>query len=555
MHINNILTKHCPSLYAIPRLKGGKSTPTIKPKHLPTVSTPKFTVIMKYTKLVLIQLLVFISLAKGQTPSTTAKKFEPNWASIVSQYQVPEWYKDAKFGIFIHWGVYSVPAYHDEWYPRWMYKSDAKSRTHVFDYHIAKYGTQDKFGYKDFIPMFKAEKWNPEEWAALFRASGARYVVPVAEHHDGFSMYDSKINPWNSVKMGPHRDIIGELSKAIKANGLHFGLSSHRAEHWWFYSGGREFPSDVQDTNYYSLYGPARTNRKDLSGTEGQAFLKDWLARCNELIDNYHPELVYFDVVGSWSKDFQPYVQQFVANYYNKAEEWNPNGVAINYKTDILAKGAGVFDIERDVSDTARADFWQTDNSVGAKSWSYISDEEFKSPKQLINELVDIVSKNGTYLLNIGPKADGTIPEEPKHILQEFGKWLKVNGEAIYGTRPAAIAVEGNHKPGPKGPGKDRVEAIYDATDIRFTKKDNTLYALPLGWATDGKWIIHSLAQGNTSLLKGKIKKVTLLGNSEHLSWKRTADGLEIIAPKNQPCDYAFAFKVEGEGIKSFMEK
>ena len=511
---------------------------------------------MKYLRLLIVVFLVFASvwIANGQSESHPVKKFEPNWSSIVSQYQVPEWYKDAKFGIFIHWGVYSVPAFHDEWYPRWMYKNDEKSRSMAYDYHLATYGSPEKFGYKDFIPMFKAEKWNPEEWAELFKASGARYVVPVAEHHDGFSMCNSKINPWNSVKMGPHRDIIGELSKALRANGLHFGLSSHRAEHWCFFEGGRNFPSDVQDTAYYSLYGPARSYRKDLSGAEGQAFLKDWLARCNELVDTYHPELVYFDVVGSWSKEFQPYLQQFTAHYYNKAEQWKTR-VAINYKTDILPKGAGVFDIERDISDTARADFWQTDNSVGAKSWSYISNEEFKSPKQLINELVDIVSKNGTYLLNIGPKADGTIPEEPKHILLEFGKWLKVNGDAIYSTRPAAIAVEGTHKPGPKGPGKDRVEAIYDATDIRFTKKGNTLYAIALGWPTNSRWNIKALSEGNTALLFGKIKKVTLLGNSEQLSWKRNSNGLEIIAPKHQPCDYAFAFKVEGDGVKSFNGK
>jgi alpha-L-fucosidase len=503
---------------------------------------------------VLICLLWFCSYAQEKSNNSASKRFQPNWESISSQYKIPEWYKDAKFGIFIHWGVYAVPAFHDEWYPRWMYKSDEKSEREkaVFDHHIATYGPQDKFGYKDFIPMFKAEKWNPEEWAELFKLSGARYVVPVAEHHDGFSMYNSDINPWNSVKMGPKRDIVGELRKAVLANGMHFGLSSHRAEHWWFFEGGRKFPSDVQDTAYYSLYGPARAYRKDLNSAEGKAFLEDWLARCNELIEKYQPELVYFDVVGSWSKEFQPYIQQFAANYYNQADRLKREGVVINYKTDIMAKGAGVFDIERDVSDTARSDYWQTDNSVGAKSWSYIKDENFKSPKQLINEFVDIVSKNGNLLLNIGPKADGTIPDEPRNILLAFGKWLKVNGEAIYSSRPAAIAAEGITKPKPKGPGQDRLEAPYTSADIRFTKKGDVLYAIALGWPNNGKWLIKTLAKENKTLLEGDIKKVELLGSTEKLVWKRTIDGLEIVAPKTQPCDYAFAFRIEANGVKDF---
>ena len=188
------------------------------------------------------------------TQAKQAGTYLPNWDSITSQYKVPEWYQDAKFGIFIHWGVYSVPAFHDEWYPRWMYKNDKGGvKEGVYDHHIANYGTQEKFGYKDFIPMFKAEKFDPKAWSELFKESGARYVVPVAEHHDGFSMYDSAINPWNTVKMGPHRDIIGELAGAIRSDGLHFGLSSHRAEHWWFYNGGKEFPSDVQNPKYEGL--------------------------------------------------------------------------------------------------------------------------------------------------------------------------------------------------------------------------------------------------------------------------------------------------------------
>jgi alpha-L-fucosidase len=501
-------------------------------------------------------ILLLCASCQTTQPAATKKppRFQPNWESITAQYQVPQWYQDAKLGIFIHWGVYSVPAYHDEWYPRWMYQSGPKVRGLAFDHHIATYGPQDKFGYKDFIPMFKAEKWDPQAWARLFKESGAQYVVPVAEHHDGFSMYDSAINPWNSVKMGPRRDVIGELSKAIRKEGLHFGLSSHRAEHWWFFSGGREFPSDVQDPKYAGLYAPARADRKNMDTPEGEAFKKDWLARSKELVDKYQPELVYFDVVGNWGPMFQPYLPQFIAYYYNKADTWN-RGVVVNYKSELMPDGSGVYDIERDVSEKARPLYWQTDTSVGKKSWSHIKDEEFKPLKQLIPEFVDVVSKNGGYLLNIGPRADGTIPDEPRNILLGFGVWLKVNGEAIYSSRPAATAGEGLTKLTKKGPGKDVVETPYTAADIRFTKKGSDLYAIALDWPEAGTWTIKTLAEGNTTLLTGKVQDVQLLGHSGKLEWKRTRDGLIITAPKDKPCDYAYAFLIKGKGVRSFSVK
>jgi alpha-L-fucosidase len=506
-----------------------------------------------------VNLLVFyLVCCLGRSPGlvraqegTTPGRFQPNWDSITTQYQIPDWYQDAKFGVFIHWGVYTVPAYHDEWYPRWMYMSDAKSRGLVFDYHIKTYGPQDQFGYKDFIPLFKAEKWDPESWAALFKASGAKYVVPVAEHHDGFSMYDSAINPWNSTRMGPKRDVIGELAKAIRNQGLHLCLSSHRAEHWWFFNGGRDFKSDVQDPQYAGLYGPAEKNRKDLDNPTGKAFLQDWLARSIELVDKYQPDLVYFDVVGSWSPSFQPYLIQFAAHYYNQADALKKS-VVINYKSTIMPEGAGVYDIERDVSPTARPRYWQTDTSVGRYSWSYIEKEEFKPPKQLINEFIDVVSKNGGYLLNIGPRADGTIPDQPRQILLAFGDWLKINGESIYGTRPAAIACEGPTQTPRHGPGRDLVGAPYTAADIRFTKKGNTLYAIALDWPANGMWTLKSLSLGNTSLLTGDIQSVELLGSPAKLRWSRMRDGLTIAAPAERPCNYAFAFRISGAGVKSF---
>ena len=224
--------------------------------------------------------------------------FRPDWESL-SKYETPDWYRDAKFGIFIHWGVYSVPAFGSEWYPRNMYRAGSDEYRH----HIATYGPLDKFGYKDFISMFKAEHFDPAAWAELFRKAGAKYVVPVAEHHDGFAMYDSGLSDWTAAKMGPHRDVVGELGKAVRAEGLHFGVSSHRVEHNFFLGVGREIASDVNDPRYAAFYGPAHAWLMNPSGTPVSAdftsvspeWANDWLARGGELVEKYHPDIVYFD--------------------------------------------------------------------------------------------------------------------------------------------------------------------------------------------------------------------------------------------------------------------
>ena len=269
--------------------------------------------------------------------------FKPSWGSL-DKYQVPKWYEDAKFGIFIHWGVYSVPAFGSEWYPRNMYIIGSQEYKH----HIATYGPQNKFGYKDFIPMFTARDFNADQWAELFRNSGAKYVVPVAEHHDGFPMYDCSFTDWSAAKMGPKRDIVGELSVAIRKQGLHFGASSHRAEHWWFYNGGMKFDSDVRDPKYASFYGPAKPDKTQ----PNEAYLNDWISRTSEIVDKYHPEIVWFDW---WIEQpvFQPYLQRFAAFYYNRGAEWK-KGVAINYKNKSFPAHAAVLDIERGKLDTIR---------------------------------------------------------------------------------------------------------------------------------------------------------------------------------------------------------
>ncbi|MCA9913353.1 MAG: alpha-L-fucosidase, partial [Anaerolineae bacterium] len=340
--------------------------------------------------------------------------FEPNWQSL-QQFQIPTWYKDAKFGIFIHWGIYSVPAYDNEWYSRNMYLQGDDA----YEYHRKTYGDQATFGYKDFIPMFTAERFDPNEWAELFKAAGAKYVVPVAEHHDGFMLYDSALSRWNAVNMGPKRDVLGELRKAITDKGMVFGASSHRAEHWWFMNGGNEFDSDVQDPAYADFYGPAKPSPRkwysegydslDWQPRPDEAFLEDWLARCCELVDKYRPSIFYFDW---WIEQqvFEPYLQRFAAYYYNRGQEWGMD-VAINCKNGAYPAGTVVFDVERGRLADIRPELWQTDTSVSNNSWCYIQNHDYKSSSEILHTLIDIVSKNGTLLLNIGPKADGTIPE------------------------------------------------------------------------------------------------------------------------------------------------
>jgi len=457
--------------------------------------------------------------------------FRASWESLQA-YQVPEWYKDAKFGIFIHWGVYSVPAFDNEWYPRNMYLPDNP----VFKHHVATYGPQSQFGYKDFISKFRADKFDARHWAELFRKAGAKYVVPVAEHHDGFPMYECSLTEWSAAKMGPKRDVVGELAAAIRQEGLHFGASTHRAEHWWFFNGGMTFDSDVKDPRFAGLYGPAQPDKTQ----PDQAYLDDWLARTAELVEKYQPEVLWFDW---WIEQpvFQPYLQRFAAYYYNRGAQWK-RGVAINYKLKTFPERAAVLDIERGQLDTLRPLFWQTDTSISEKSWGYIADDMFRTPDSLVDELVDIVSKNGCLLLNVGPRPDGTIPAEVEKILLELGQWLATNGEAIYGTRPWKVYGEGPTSV-VGGSFKDTVSKPFTAQDIRFTAKGDTLYAIALAWPENGRLTIKSLAAGS-SLTKHEIKKVELLGSQAKLKWTRNAAGLTIELPAQKPCNHAFALRI-----------
>jgi len=469
-------------------------------------------------------------------------RFRPDWESL-QKYEVPEWYKDAKFGIFIHWGLYSVPAFANEWYPRNMYREGSEEYKH----HIATYGPPDKFGYKDFIPMFKAEHYDPAAWADLFRRAGATYVVPVAEHHDGFAMYDSGVSDWTAAKMGPHRDLIGDLEKAVRSAGLHFGVSSHRVEHNFFLGVGRTIRSDVNDLQYAAFYGPAHTWLANPRSTPldndftyvSSAWANDWLARAAELVEKYHPDIVYFDWwIGQPS--IRPNLTRFAAFYYNASLKYGNHVGVINYKDYAMQEHSGVLDLERGQLGDIRPLYWQTDTSISNRSWGYINDDTFKSPEFIVHQLIDIVSKNGNLLLNFGPRSDGTIPESVQQVLLDVGAWLNVNGEGIYGTRPWRIYGEGPTKVA-AGSFHDTDTANYTAEDFRFTTKGDVLYAIGLKWPANEEVVIHSLGEGRE---KRPVQAVALLGRDAKLQFEQRSDGLHLHLPAQPQAKYAYVLRI-----------
>ena len=472
--------------------------------------------------------------------------YTDTWASL-SRYRVPGWYQDAKFGIFIHWGVYSVPAFGNEWYPRNMYIQGSKE----YEHHVATYGPHKDFGYKDFIPMFRAEGFDPDQWAALFREAGANYVVPVAEHHDGFQMYRSDISHWNAFEMGPHRDVLGELSAACREKGMTMGCSSHRVEHWFFMGHGRDFDSDIHEPlQRGDLYWPAMPEPADHQDLYGEPqpteeFLQDWLVRTCELIDRYRPQILYFDWWIQHSA-VKPYLKKLAAYYYNRAAEWGME-VAINYKHDAFLFGTAVPDVERGQFADVKPYFWQTDTAVALNSWGYTENNDFRPSADLICDLVDIVSKNGCLLLNVGPKPDGTISAEDQRILREIGAWLKVNGEAIYGTR-----VWRRYGEGPtqivEGQFADGIKKNFTPRDFRFTTASGYLYATALKCSDDGRYCIASLGEQDASRqanFHGIIRDVQLLGCNEAPAWHRDAEGLHLATAVKRDTPIVFKIRID----------
>ncbi len=472
-------------------------------------------------------------------------KYKADWQSL-SHHKVPEWYMRDKLGVFIHWGVYAVPAFGNEWYSRGMYDKTVRE----FEHHRKTYGNQKDFGYKDFIPMFKGEKFNAESWVQLFKRAGIRYVMPVAEHHDGFAMYETEFNRWNAKEMGPCRDITGELKSACERGGLTFCASTHRAEHYFFMNPGRLCDSDVNDEKYADFYGPAVYNdafAPDIihittadTYSEGatKQWLEDWLVRTCEIVDKYRPSVLYFD----WwihNHSFKPYLKKLAAYYYNRAEEWGKE-VTINYKHEAFPPTVATFDVERGALTDISPIYWQTDTAIGKLSWGYRADNEYKSSRQVICDLIDIVSKNGNLLINIGPKADGTITDEETKVLLDIGKWLEINGDGIYGTTYWRHFGEGTVN-AEEGFFKDGDEKQFTDKDFRFTYKNGYLYAFQMRPSKTAK--ISSLRKKTSHDFL--IESIELLGCNTTPEFTRDEDSLTITSDCCFKNDLPICYKIE----------
>ena len=501
----------------------------------------------EHISLVISLLGALIMPAAGCSSWISAQKFEPTWESL-QQYECPAWFRDAKLGIFMHWGPCSVPAV-DGWYGRNMYIEGHRAYQH----HVKTYGHPSKFGYKDIIALWKAEKFNPDKLVRLYKQAGAKYVVPVAVHHDNFDLWNSKHHRWNVVNTGPRGDIIGMWRSAILKHGLRLGVSAHlaRSYSWFNTNKGSDkkgpyanVPYDGNDPRYADLYHEKHddTNRR-YPKTPPEAWKQAWYSRVKDLVDNYRPDRLYFD----GGIPFGQVGREMVAYYYNENMRWHKGKLeaVLNIKKwddgshGDYRDGICVRDVERGVLGEIMEEPWQTDTSIGP--WYYRTNTTYKSVDSIVDSFVDIVSKNGNLLLNIPPRADGTLDEEAESILIELGKWMNVNGEAIYGTRPWKIFGEG---PTPTAGGhfKERTKP-FTSQDIRFTTKGNVLYAIALGWP-DNQWTITKLSKASKHLGGKVIADVKLLGHNGTVNWRQTNECLVIQPPASKPCDHAFAFKI-----------
>jgi len=375
--------------------------------------------------------------------------------------------------------------------------------------------------------------------------------MPLAEHHDVLQMYSSDISDWNAVKMGPHRDVMGDLKSEVEKRDMVFTASSHRAENFWFFNGASTFDSGLEEGVYQEPYGyriqvdgtPGNPQPRDIYDGEKvpKEHLDDWLVRTCELVDKYQPKVVWFDW---WIQNghFKPYLKKFAAYYYNRGVEWG-HGVSINYKNDAYAKGTAIFDVERGQLPDINPRFWQTDTAVAKNSWCYTENNDFKTPESIVCDMLDIVSKNGAMLLNIGPKADGTITEEDTAVLKGIGAWMKANGEAVYDTTYWQVYGEGPTEI-VEGTFQDVSREAYTAEDIRYTYKAPYIYAHALKWPEDGKVSLRKMC------LKGKwfegiIDDIDLVAYDNPVTYTRDEEGLHLTVDGKIETTYPVTFKIK----------
>lgn len=470
--------------------------------------------------------------------------FKPTVESL-KKYKCPEWFRDAKFGIWAVWGPESVPMIGD-WYAHNMYIEGSPQ----YDFQTAQYGHSSKFGFKDIIPLWKAERWDPEHLMSLYKKAGAKYFCMIAMHHDNFDCWNSKYNKWNSVNMGPKRDIAAEWQKAAKNQGLYFGMTEHLAASFWFFGASKghdkygpmaNIPYDGANPKYADLYWKGNENLSfHYYSDEGtpESFKKIWFKRIKNLIDSYHPDLLYSDSP-------LPYPEQagreLLSYYYTDNMNRHDGNLEAVYNCKEISNGCWVQDLERGVQDTIQKDPWQTDTCIG--DWYYQTNIDYKSATSILQMLADIVSKNGNLLLNFPLLPNGTLDARELKIIDDLSLWMPINGEAIFGTRPWKKFGEGPSKV-EKGASFNEAQLKYTSQDIRFTTKKGELYAIILAWPNDGKVTVKSLSK-----FAGDISNVVLLGSDQKIGWKQNYDELSVVLPEKKPCDHVFVLKISGKGI------
>jgi alpha-L-fucosidase len=493
-------------------------------------------------------LLVSAALAAAQPAPTRAiapGKFEPSYESL-TQYQCPEWFRDAKFGIWAHWGPQAVPMDGD-WYARHMYEPG----TRQYADHLKEYGHPSVAGYKHIIPLWKAEKWDPDRLMALYKRAGAKYFVSMGTHHDNFFLWNSKLHRWNAVQMGPKRDVVGEWQKAAQKQGLKFGVSEHLgASFTWFQSSHKAdktgpkagVPYDGANPKYWDLYHfPAEPGDTGWYSNNPK-WQQQWYNEIKELVDNYHPDLLYTDGAVPFRNEVGV---SMIAHLYNSNAARNGGKVEAVYNCKQVSGGRWVQDVERGILPTIDPYPWQTDTSIG--DWFYNRNWKFRPVSWVIHMLVDNVSKNGNLLLNVVQRPDGSLDPEVEQMLEELAAWNAIHGEAIFGTRPWQVYGESTVKV--KG-GAFKEDFKYNAREIRFTTKGATLYAIALGWPEDGKLVVRSLAKPAGEDVN-QISAVSLLGSDAKLKWEQTADGLTVTLPAKKVSEYTAALKISGKNLKA----
>ncbi len=470
----------------------------------------------------------------------------------LQQYQTPEWFRDAKLGIYMHWGAYSV-AERGEWYARKLYIEGTKEYKH----HLETYGHPSEFGYKDFIPLWKAENWDPMALVGLFKEAGAKYFSPAAVHHDNFDLWDSKHHEWNSVNMGPKRDITGEWKKATEHHGLRFGVTTHlsRAYSWLNVANQSDtkgpkagVPYDGDNEAYDGFYFPKHDDTHKRAPENAPKWWRDqWAARMKDLIEKYDPDHFYFDCAVPFRGDDAGQTGMDVISYlYNNSLKTNGGKLEAVMATKarpwqgLHADGMTTLDYERGKASHILPEPWQTDDSIGP--WGYNTEwpHGYMDANMVIDKMLDIVSKNGNMLLNVPIKADGTLDEKTTEVLKGMGVWMKANGEGIYGSRPWYIFGEGHTNEVPH----KATRSPFKKGDIRFTKKDGFVYAYVLAWPGANKVVtIENITTTNYRL--SAVKNVSMLGFDGDVTWKQAGDGLQITMPSKKVGDHAFGFKIE----------